>query len=310
MCGSHVNGDLTLTQTVLADKGYLQYLRTMYGDKIAIPSEEDSKNCFEAYVADAQRREQEHKLRPGEELKVVDGKVQVNGLVALKEINGLLSKLIFDKNPGREFYIEESVPLDWMYPYLEPHGLILKLNREPLSALSEEMVGKDHDYWTACLKPILGAWLDADTPVQSVAEFAKKVQGEHSFAGFSGDPGFVKNDYTRKCFSKRRLSIGGLYAWRLNHASGSEEKERMSREADFALRQAWALCPDSLEAVFNYANFLAAQRRFPEAVLVAETATQMPSMKGEAGTSIRSLVGQLKRLAKPSRPSHEGPSRR
>jgi len=33
-------------------------------------------------------------------------------------INGLLAKIIFDKNPNREFYIEESFPLDWMYPYL------------------------------------------------------------------------------------------------------------------------------------------------------------------------------------------------
>ena len=49
-------------------------------------------------------------------------------------INGLLAKIMFDKNPDREFYIEESFPLDWMYPYLEPHGLIFKINRQPQSA--------------------------------------------------------------------------------------------------------------------------------------------------------------------------------
>ena len=76
------------------------------------------------------------------------GRVQVSGQVAVMEINGLLVKIIFDKNPNREFYIEESFPLDWMYPYLEPHGLIFKINRQPLPELSDEIVQRDHDYWT------------------------------------------------------------------------------------------------------------------------------------------------------------------
>ena len=300
MCGSHVNADpfFTLTQNALADGSYLAYLRTMYGEKISIPSEEESKQCFDGYLADARRREQEHKLKPGEDVRVVDGKVQVSGQVAVMEINGLLARLIFDKNPGREFYVEESFPLEWMYPYLEPHGLILKLNRQPLSSLSEEVVQKDHDYWTAYLKPILGDWLNGDTPVRQVAEFGETVHGKHHFAGFKGDPRFVQNDYARKSFSKLRSSIGGLYAWRLNHASGSEEKERMSREADFAFRQAWALSADSPEAVFRYANLLVTQKRFNEAVAVAETAAGMPSMQGKDGAQVRSLAAQLKKFAK------------
>ena len=40
-------------------------------------------------------------------------------------INGLLTKVIFDKNPTNEFYVEESFPLDWMYPHLTPHGVIM-----------------------------------------------------------------------------------------------------------------------------------------------------------------------------------------
>ena len=51
---------------------------------------------------------------------------------------------IFDKNPAKEFYIEESFPLDWMYPYLLPNGLILKINWEPLSSLSEDVLREDH----------------------------------------------------------------------------------------------------------------------------------------------------------------------
>ncbi|HOX04467.1 MAG TPA: hypothetical protein P5555_19690 [Candidatus Paceibacterota bacterium] len=47
-------------------------------------------------------------------------------------INALLARKLFDANPGREFYIEESFPLDWMYPHLSPHGLIMKIHRQPL----------------------------------------------------------------------------------------------------------------------------------------------------------------------------------
>jgi len=40
-----------------------------------------------------------------------------------------LIKMIFDKNPGRELFIEQSYPIKWMRPNLEPHGLIFKLTR-------------------------------------------------------------------------------------------------------------------------------------------------------------------------------------
>jgi hypothetical protein len=126
-CKSHADADpfFTLTQNALADGTYLDYLRAMYGGKIYTPTAEDSQKCFQEYTVDAQRRLEEHKLKPGEDVKMVDGKVQVSGQVAVMSINGLITKVIFDRNPDREFYVEESFPLDWMYPYLEPHGLTL-----------------------------------------------------------------------------------------------------------------------------------------------------------------------------------------
>ena len=50
-------------------------------------------------------------------------------------INALLTKVIFDKNPDHEFYVEESFPLEWMYPHLTPAGIILKINREPIETM-------------------------------------------------------------------------------------------------------------------------------------------------------------------------------
>ncbi len=251
---SHVNGDpfFTLTQNALADGSYLQYLRSMYGGKIYIPTDEDSKQCFNEYTADAQRRLQEKKLKPGEEVKEVDGKAQVSGQVSVMAINALLAKIIFDKNPDREFYLEESFPLDWMYPHLSPNGPIMKINRQPLSELSEGIVRRDHTYWTRALQPMIGEWLTYDTPVQNVVAFAAKARPPKQDQ-------YVRNDAAQKWASKLRSSIAGVYAWRAEHAASETEKTAMAREADFALRQAVAVCPYSPEAVFRYTSSLYAQ---------------------------------------------------
>jgi hypothetical protein len=222
------------------------------------------------------------------------------------EINGLMVKIILDKNPDHEFYIEESFPFDWMYPYLEPHGLIFKINRQPLSGLSDEMVSQDHEYWTKYVTPMIGGWLNDDTPVEQVAAFAKKTFGKKNFTGFSGDPRFIQNAYAHRTFSKLRSSIAGLYAWRLKRATDASEKERMAREADFAFRQAWALCPYSPEAVFRYVNLLLEQKRVADALVVAETASQMPANQGKDGEQLRNLVQQLQKFQKAKQPSSGG----
>jgi hypothetical protein len=298
MCKSQANGDpfFTLTQNALADGTYLNYLRSMYADRIYIPTAGDSQKSFQDYLAAAQVRSKENKLKPGENIKVTDGRVQVSGQTAVMEINGLLVKTIFEKNPDREFYIEESFPLDWMYPYLEPHGLIMKINRQPLPVLSDEIVQRDHDYWTKTVTPMIGDWLKPDTSISKIAAFAEKVFARRDFGGFTGDPQFVQNTYSHKMFSKERSSIAGLYAWRAQHATDAAEKKRMNAEADFAFRQAWALCPYSPEAVIRYVNLLMSESRFSDALLIAETAAKMPEMKGSGGEQMRGLTEQLQQI--------------
>jgi hypothetical protein len=244
------------------------------------------------------QRQQKKQLKPGEDVHVdaATGQVQVSGQVAVMEINGLLAKIIFDQNSNREFYVEESFPLEWMYPYLEPNGIIFKLNRQPLPGLSDEIVQRDHDYWTQTVTPMIGGWLNSGTTIAEIAAFAEKVYARHDFSGFTGDPQFIQNAYSHKMFSKERSSIAGLYAWRAQHATDAAEKKRMNNEADFAFRQAWALCPYSPEAVVRYANLLMSESRFSDALLVAETAAKMPEMKGPDGDQMRGLADQLKNI--------------
>jgi thioredoxin-like negative regulator of GroEL len=80
--------------------------------------------------------------------------------------------------------------------------------------------------------------------------------------------------------------------WRLDQAAGEEEKDRMARAADFAFRQAWALCPTSPEAVFRYINFLLKQKRSSDALLVASTCQKLDPNN----VQIKNLVSQLQRI--------------
>ncbi len=289
-----------VSQNALTDLTYLHYLRAMYGGKIHTPSDEDSQKSFQDYKTDAQHRlthdqqspNEPKQLMPGEDVRLdSNGVIQVSGQMYWIGVRELLSKTIFDRNPDREFYVEESFPFDWMYPYLEPHGLIMKINRQPVPALSDEIVQRDSDYWTKYLTPMIGGWLKPDTTIAEVAAFVEKIHVKKDLSGFAGDPQFVQNEYWCKNFSKLRSSIAGLYAWHARLATDAAEKKRMNDAADFAFRQAWALCPYSLETVLRYVALLTSQNRRADALLVAETAAKMPEMKGN--DQLRALVTEL-----------------
>jgi hypothetical protein len=247
---------------------------------------------FQEYSTNAQRRLRENKLLPGEQVTEKDGKVQANGQVAVMGINGLIAKTIFDHNPDREFYIEESFPLDWMYPYLSPNGLIMKINRQQLPSLSDATVQADQQYWSQYLQPMLGDWLKDDTSVADVIAFAEKVYLNHDLTGFTGDPVWVQDTWAQKAYSKLRSSIAGVYAWRVGNSKSPEEKEQMTKAADFAFRQAYALCPASPEALYRYANLLVSLDRVNDAQLLAETTLKFDPKNFQ----VRDLAEHLKTL--------------
>jgi hypothetical protein len=307
---SHADGKpfFMLSQNPLADADYLHYLRAMYGGKTHTLTDEDLQKSLQDYMTDAQRRlshdkqfpNEPRQLQPGDEDVRQDsnGRIQLRSHMAVIGVRELLTKTIFDKNPDREFYVEESFPLDWMYPYLEPHGLIMKINRQQLPELSDEIVKQDRDCWTKYVAPMIGDWLNADTSVGEVAAFAEKVYLKKDFNGFKGDQRFIQSDDAQKMYSKLRSSIAGVYAWRMKPATDASEKQRMADAADFVFRQAFALCPYSPEVVFRYIDLLMEQNRGADALLIAETAAKMPSMQGRDGDQMRDVVKSLKQNVK------------
>ena len=216
-------------------------------------------------------------VRPGEDIRIdtTSGRVNVSGQVAVMSINALLAKVIVDKNPDREIYLEESFPLPWMYPYLEPHEFILRVHHAPLKILPETTLRADREFWIHHLDGWLGPWLNPDTPLSEVIAFTRRVYLQNDLTGFKGDADFVKDSEARKAFSKLRSAIAGVYGWRAANAKDAPERERMQTEADFAFRQAFAICPDSPETLFRYVHLLLSQGRRDDAGGLAEIAQKL-----------------------------------
>jgi len=66
----------------------------------------------------------------------------------------------------------------------------------------------------------------------------------------------------------------------------------MLAEADFAFRQAFALCPYSPEAIFRYVNLLVQLQRIEDALLIAETSFKLDPFNGQ----IENLIVELTRI--------------
>jgi len=148
---------------------------------IWIPANDDMQSAFQKYVDEFRSRAP----LPGEVVRIENGRLVAEGVVSVMAINGYLTKMIFDHNKtNHPFYVEESFPIPWMYPYLEPYGIIFKLNTEPLPQITPEMVARDKAYWVTLYDDLMR------------------------------DPKFKRDDVAQKTFSKLRSGIGGLYAYR------------------------------------------------------------------------------------------------
>lgn len=186
-----------ITQNALADAQYMAYLRETADPELDIPSPEDCNGAFQQYVEDIQAG----RIPAGAEVSIEDGRVSVVGVQGVMMINGIISRMIFDRNKkARDFYLEESYVIPWMYPHLEPRGPIMKLNSEP-GELTPEILAQDRAYWddlTARLK-------------------------KH--------PAFDGNAMARRTFSKLRAAIAGLYQAR-GLAAEAEYAFRQALELD------------------------------------------------------------------------------
>ncbi len=155
-----------IPQSATVDSVQMNYLHVLYGNRIWLPSEAETQRAFSQYVEES---------RTG----------QVRRVSGAMGITDTLTKLIFDNNKAQhEFFIEDSFAIAWLQPYLEPHGLILKLNKEPLAQLDPAVVAQDRQFWDTLSKELLA------------------------------DRRFTDGEPARNTYAKLRQIIGGLYAYR------------------------------------------------------------------------------------------------
>jgi tetratricopeptide (TPR) repeat protein len=198
-----------ITQNALADNTYMSTMRDLYGNPIWIPTPDDSAKAFQVYVDEVQSG----KRPKNAALTIENGRVQVSGALGVMEINGILCDMIFAKNKARHaFYIEESYVINWMFPYLTPHGLIMKINAEQ-QPVTRANAQDDMAFWDWYTRRLVR------------------------------DPMFRRDLPAQKSFSKLRSAIAGLYAARGMRAESEKAFQEarilypVSPEANFRLIQ-------------------------------------------------------------------------
>jgi tetratricopeptide (TPR) repeat protein len=238
-----------ITQNALCDTYYTQYIRNQYDDRFRPKPE--SYSSFEKWLGrdKAYPKESITCLSDDELLQSweeydnspeVVARVKAGGLGQrlrpgtsdVFDVNGIVAKRIFENNKkDHTFYIEQSVPITWMYPYLLPWGLIFKFNPTPLDALPAEEIEKDRKFWT---------------------DYANKLLT---------NPLFHLDDMASLNFSKLAYFHSDLYRYR-----------HLDKEEEYWLRLSLALCPQLPDAVNNLTHLLVQEKRYDEALAVAQKA--------------------------------------
>jgi tetratricopeptide (TPR) repeat protein len=145
---------IILSQNAFADASYLQYVSFLYSDRLATLTSDESQRGFQNYLTDAQKRLQHdqqfpnepRQIRPGEDVRMSENRVQVSGQVAVTAINEKLFQTLMDKNPNMSFAINQSwVPFQSTYANAVPLGPILELRNQ--EGLTPERAVQAVDYW-------------------------------------------------------------------------------------------------------------------------------------------------------------------
>jgi len=209
---------IVITQNGLADGSYLDYLKFLYNDQMTLPSEEQVKQAFNDYVADAQKRfehdrqfpDEPKQVRPGEDIQAAEGSdsggaaganhtIVVSGQVAVMSINERILKTIMDNNPGMSFGLEESFPLLSTYSSAVPLGPIMELRvPDAQNAFTTEAASKSVDYWRATAQSLAS---DSEAPEGS------EVRKTYSHMASAQANLLASHDYTAEAEQTYRLAM-------------------------------------------------------------------------------------------------------
>lgn len=185
-----------VTQNALADTFYNRYIRSHYTaerpttfnwvekllgrdkaypqERLTFPHREDIMALFEVLM-------RQYQANPGGMPNPQTDPVALNSAVA--EWIFLRNR---DKKDGtpRHFFVEESFPMQWSYPYAIPHGLCYEINHDKLDALPPGTAERDLAWWD---------------------DYIRKLEAV---------PGFRDDDLAMHSFAKLRNTGGNIYSYR------------------------------------------------------------------------------------------------
>jgi tetratricopeptide (TPR) repeat protein len=246
----------------LTDEASLQHLRARYGaagrteiyppELLWLPAEADVQQAYSRYLADFKARAP----LPGENVtEDKAGHIRIQGAASLLAVNGLIAREIFERNKDRHpYYVECNYVFPWMYPYLEPYGLIFKLNPEPVPALVDATVARDRAYWETLSDELLNT-----------------TKFRHDAAA-------------RKVFCQLRTVQASLYAYRQMWAEAEIAFQQALQlapdnpDATYRFAQCYVdqqRCNDALELLDAY------QRRAPHEAVVQQAIAQVRQRRAE-----------------------------
>ena len=232
---------IAITQNAFADGRYLEFMQTLYGERFAALTDEDSKRALEEFKTDARKRlehdqqfpDEPKQVRPGENIKIVNGEVQVSGGTGVMAINERLLQMLMAKNPELSFAIEQSALMTSTFANATPVGPIMELGvRDEQNALTRERAAQSVDYWRTTAQQLL--------------------------SDSQADSDEVRGSYAKLALNQASLLLDRNY----------------TAEAEQTFRLALDIAPSSREAVFTYVNLLTEQNRVEDAIAIAEKAVQ------------------------------------
>jgi hypothetical protein len=257
---------IVLTQNALADGTYLDYVTFQYGDQLATLSGVDSKRAFDEYLSNARKRlahdqdfpDEPKQVRPGEQISMLQGKLQVGGQVAVMSINEKLLQILMEKNPDVAFGLQESFPFKSTYADAAPLGPIMELRApDGPSAFTPERAIESLEYWRSAAQQLLS---------DPTAAGSQEALLTHSHDAVAAANLLAAHNYSAEAEQTYRLSsqlwpanpepIGGLseLLFRLGRADEARQlledfsrKNPGEREAMERIRATWSLVtPKSL----------------------------------------------------------------
>lgn len=194
-----------ITQNALGDRFYRSYIRDHYSAE-----RPKADNAFERWLGREHQFPEDPLILPSDaEAREISEKAaekfKKDNLTALPmELTGLshtaVAQWIFEKNRDKhEFFVEESFPMRWSYDHAVPHGLIYRINKEPIEKLSPEDVAKDKAFWGDYIGKLLA------------------------------DPGYAHDFDAQRSFSKLRVTQGNIYRYRKMNAEAEHVYEEALR---------------------------------------------------------------------------------